>query len=315
MDKLNELAWQEMEKILPRVEKMGIVSKKHESGTLVLDAGVEARGGLEAGLAMARVGMAGLGMSRLEMADMAGVPWANMLTHSDHPFEACFLSQSAHWQVQMGDFHAMGSGPACLLNRELEVGKSNDYDHSPDHAVLILETGQIPDELICNELAEKCKISPDKLAIFLAPTSSLAGSAQIAARSIETALHKLQQLGFDLSKVVSGVGKCPIAPPTGNDLQSLGKTNDVVFFGCQVWLAMKGVTDNILAGIIQKIPAATSSSYGSPFLQTLNEAGGFYNIDPGLFAPAEITLTNLDSGKIFHAGKVDEGRLRKTLME
>jgi methenyltetrahydromethanopterin cyclohydrolase len=105
------------------------------------------------------------------------------------------------------------------------------------------------------------------------------------------------------------VGCCPIAAPTGDDLTALGRTNDLVMFACQVWLAIKGASDITLADLVMKLPAATSPSYGPPFMEALKKAGGFYELDPGLFAPAEATLVNLDSGSTFHAGAVDSDRL------
>jgi methenyltetrahydromethanopterin cyclohydrolase len=313
MTKWNDSAWLELEKTILKADRLGITVEKRKSGVIVMDAGVKAAGGLEAGLAMAKIGMAGFGHSELQMEPVCGIPWLNVETISDHPAGACFFSQAAHWQIQMGDFRAMGSGPACLRNMDLELGKEVGLDENSGHAVLVLETRDFPDEKVCLNLAEKCRVEPDRLALVVAPTSCLSGSAQIAARSVETGLHKLQQLGFDLHKVKNGAGKCPIAPPTGDDMHSLGKTNDVVLFGCQVWLSVQEVRDRELEILIQKIPSSTSSSYGEPFLELLKKAGGFYGIDPGLFAPAEITITNLGSGSIFHAGKVDQTRLSKTL--
>jgi methenyltetrahydromethanopterin cyclohydrolase len=313
MTKWNDSAWMELEQVIAKVDHLGISVQKNKSGVIVMDAGVKASGGLEAGLAMAKIGMAGLGYAGLVLEPVYGIPWLNVVTISDQPTGACFLSQAAHWQVQVGDFRAMGSGPACLRNKDLEPGKEIGYDESSAHAVLVLETRDLPDEKACLHLAEKCRVDPDCLGLVIAPTSCLSGSAQIAARSIETGLHKVQQLGFDLHKVKNGTGKCPIAPPTGDDKCSLGKTNDVVLFGCQVWLSVQDVPDSELEALVQKIPSSTSPSYGEPFLDLLKKSGGFYGIDPGLFAPAEITITNLSSGNVFHAGKVDEPRLRKSL--
>jgi methenyltetrahydromethanopterin cyclohydrolase len=313
MTKWNDSAWKELEMVISTADHLGISVEKKKSGVILIDAGVNTAGGLEAGLAMAKIGMAGFGYADLVMEPVCGISWLNVVTISDHPIGACFLSQAAHWQVQVGDFRAMGSGPACLRNKDLEPGKEIEFDEHSGHAVLVLETRSLPDEEVCQNLGDKCRVSPDHLALVVAPTSSLSGSAQIAARSVETGMHKLQQLGFDLHKVKSGTGKCPIAPPTGDDMRSLGKINDVVLFGCQVWLSVQDVPDRELERIISKIPSSTSPSYGEPFLELLKKAGGFYAIDPGLFAPAEITISNLDSGSVFHAGKVDETRLSQAL--
>lgn len=207
----------------------------------------------------------------------------------------------------------MGSGPGCLLNKSLRRGRSFGFHERADCAVLVLETRQLPDETVCQALAKSCGVRPDKLAVLVAPTSSLAGSTQVAARSVETAVHKLHFLGFDLRQIVSGMGRCPVSPPGGDDLAALGRTNDLVLSACQTWLALRGVPDEELATWVEKMPAAKSPSYGPPFLDALKAAGGFYQLDTGLFAPAEITLTSLDSGRIVHAGGLDEARLKRIL--
>ena len=55
-----------------------------------------------------------------------------------------------------------------------------------------------------------------------APTASLVGSIQIAARSAETGLHKLSELGFDVRQVALAYGVCPLAPVAADDLHAMG---------------------------------------------------------------------------------------------
>ncbi len=311
MKSLNERSWESLQIALTSSRQYGVKITRLDCGTMVVDAGVEAAGGMEAGLLIAEIGMAGLGVAHIEMADLCGNPWPWVVVRSDSPLQACYLSQAAHWQVKIAGFRAMGSGPACLLNQDLEVGKI--FRESYDRAVLVLETRKLPDNAICIAIAETCGVRPENLALLVAPTSSLAGSVQIAARSVETGLHKLHTLGFDLNTVVSGMGRCPVALPTGEDLLSLGRTNDLVMFGCQVWLGIHGISDACLEDLVPRIPASNSIGYGLPFLETLKKAGGFYDLDPGLFAPAEVTLSSLDSGKTFHAGSIDQDKLEKVL--
>jgi methenyltetrahydromethanopterin cyclohydrolase len=242
------------------------------------------------------------------MSELGGSLWPYVDIFSDQPALGCFACQSANWPVDLPGLRGMGSGPACLLAfpekfPELAGGELVDC------AVLVLEAVALPGEEACKALARTCGVLPGRLAVLAAPTSSLAGSTQIAARSIETALHKLGHLGFDLHKVTSGMGRCPVAQPTGDDTLSLGKTNDAMTFGSQVWLSIAGATDAELARLAAAVPAATSPSYGKPFLETLAESGGFYAIDPDLFAPAEIILANLGTGHIHPAGARDEMRL------
>jgi methenyltetrahydromethanopterin cyclohydrolase len=313
MISLNERAWQRLERAIEAKDRLKISVRVLDCGTRLVDAGVEAAGGVEAGLALAEIGMADLGRARLELATLNGIPWPWIEVQSDHPLEACYLSQAAHWSVQVDNFRAMGSGPACLLNRTLDPGKPFGFEEKADRAVLVLETRQIPTESVCSSMADTCGVRPDRLALLVAPTSCLAGSAQIAARSVETGLHKLHALGFNLELTTSAQGRCPMAVPTGDDFASLGLTNDLVVFACQVWLSVRGVSDAALADLVLNLPSSTSSSYGLPFIDAIKAAGGFYALDLGLFAPAEATLVNQDNGKIYHAGTVDFDRLAGVL--
>jgi methenyltetrahydromethanopterin cyclohydrolase len=315
MTSLNERAWEYLHKGIETTDHLSISIRRMECGTLLVDAGVEASGGQEAGLLMAATGMANLGSAQVELATLNGSPWPGVSVRSDHPLQACFLSQAAHWSVQVGDFRAMGSGPACLLNRDLDPGKPFGFQEQSDCAVLVLETRQLPDEDVCRSLAATCGVEAERLMLLVAPTSSLAGSVQIAARSIETGLHKLLTRGFNLGLVVSGMGRCPLATPTGDDILSLGMTNDLMMVAGQVWLAIRGASDDSLAELANVLPASTSPGYGPPFLEAVRKAGGFYQLDAGLFAPAEVTLVNLDDGRSFHSGTVDDERLAAILGE
>jgi len=313
MMNLNERAWQMLEATEGKAEDLGISVHKFRCGTKLFDCGAAASGGVQAGLLMVQVGMAGLGSTWIEKKPTAGMPWMWISVLSDHPLEACYLSQAAHWAVDDGEFRAMGSGPGCLLNPNLGVGQALGYHEKSEKAVLILESPGLPGDESCRKLADLCEVDPENLTLMVAPTACLAGSVQIAARSLETGLHKLHQIGFDLRKVTSGMGSCPIAPPPGDNLTALGWTNDMVFLGASVCLFLRGTPEEKMKRLAEEMPSSRSPMYGKPFLQVLKEVGGFYQVDPGLFAPAEVTLMSLDSGAVFHAGTIDESGLAAVL--
>ena len=91
-------------------------------------------------------------------------------------------------------------------------------------------------------LGEACGVEPAQLTILVAPTASQAGTVQIVARSLETALHKLFELGFDLHRIESGYGTAPLPPVAGDDLEAIGRTNDAILYGGEVtlWVARLG---------------------------------------------------------------------------
>jgi len=61
-----------------------------------------------------------------------------------------------------------------------------------------------------------------------------------------------------------------------------------------------------LKGYVKNVPSQNSKDYGKPFYVTFKEAEfDFYKIDPASFAPAEITVNEINSGKTFTSGKIN----------
>ena len=153
-------------------------------------------------------------------------------------------------------------------------------------------------------MAERAGVAPGDLTLLYAPTASLAGGVQVAARVVETALHKLHELEFDVRRVVSGFGSCPLPPVAKTDPEAIGRTNDAVLYGGQVELTVDAPDDELEA-LVERLPASASEDYGEPFGKVLEEADwDFYAIDPLLFSPAEVRLVSVESGRSFHAGGV-----------
>ena len=100
----------------------------------------------------------------------------------------------------------------------------------------MLETRKPPPPAIVAKIADACRVAPRQSRSFAAPTASLAGGLQIVARSVETALHKLAELKFDLSRIISAHGTAPLPPVAANDLAAIGRTNDAILYGARVIL-------------------------------------------------------------------------------
>ena len=193
--------------------QLRIVAGKSPCGARLIDCGILAEGGLEAGRHLAKVCLAGLGrVEFVRAADEFGTGIA-VTVATDHPVAACMASQYAGWRIAGEEFFAMGSGPMrASAGREDLFGTIGNREQS-DVAVGVLETAKLPPEAVCRDIARQCAVTPQNLTLLVAPTASLAGSIQVVARSVETALHKLFELGFDLSRIVSGFGVAPL-PPT-----------------------------------------------------------------------------------------------------
>lgn len=290
--------------LIEEEERLKIAMRYLPCGTRIVDCGIEVTGSLEAGRLLAEVCLASLGEVLLTPgpADVFTGPAVQVTTH--HPVPACMASQYAGWQISEGKFFAMGSGPMrALVGKEALFEKIGHQEES-SVAVGILETRQFPPDEVCLSIARQCRVEPDSLTLLVAPTASLAGTVQVVARSIETALHKLFELGFDLSRVVEGFGIAPLPPVAKNDLAAIGRTNDAILYGGQVTLWVRG-DDESLQQLGPRVPSSASADHGQPFAAIFERYGrDFYKIDPHLFSPAVVTLQNLDTGNSFRYGHV-----------
>ena len=184
---------------------------------------------------------------------------------------------------------------------------------SADAVVGILEAGKLPHEDVCHLVAEECGVAAENLTLLVAPTASLAGAIQVVARTIETALHKLHEVGYDIHRVRSGFGVAPLPPIAADDLVGIARTNDAVLYGGEVTLWVTG-DDDSLREFGPQIPSSASPDYGQPFAEIFARYDrDFYKIDPLLFSPAEVWLTSVTSGKTHHAGRTDTDVLRRSL--
>ncbi|MFQ3591866.1 MAG: methenyltetrahydromethanopterin cyclohydrolase [Gemmataceae bacterium] len=284
---LNERAARLCHSLPPRVREQRL------AGARLLDAGIAAPGGLEAGLWLAR----------LCLADAAQVSWTRgevglgVLVASDEPVAACMAAQYAGWQVSVGNYFAMGSGPMRAAYGKETLFDTIGLRESPGVAVGVLETRKLPPAEVVAYLAERTRVAPEALTLAIAPACSLAGTIQVVARSLETALHKLHELKFDLAQVISGVGYAPLPPVGQDDLQAIGWTNDAILYGGVVDLWVRAEED-LLSTVGPQVPASSSPLYGAPFAEIFRAAGGdFYQIDPMLFSPAVVRFMNLSTGR------------------
>jgi methenyltetrahydromethanopterin cyclohydrolase len=199
----------------------------------------------------------------------------------------------------------MASGPGRALIRAEDLYDDLDVDEHASAAVLCLETSDEPPPEVAADVAERAGVAPADVTLLYAPTASLAGGVQVAARIVETALHKLHEIDFDVRRVVSGFGTCPLPPVAKTDPAAIGRTNDAVLYGGQVELTV-AAPDDELEALIERVPSSSSKDHGEPFGTVLERADwDFYKIDPLLFSPAEVRLVSVESGRSFQAGGVD----------
>jgi methenyltetrahydromethanopterin cyclohydrolase len=284
------------------------------NGARVIDAGSGVAGGLNAGLLLSEICMGGLGDVEYTSVTLGGESWPGVQVRTDHPAESCMASQYAGWVIQVDKYFAMGSGPLRAHARvEKELFEKLHYAEQATAGVLVLETRELPTVAVAEWVAKKAGLSPAQLTFVVAPTASIAGGTQISARILETGLHKMETLGFEVRQVVSGIGTAPIPTLARNDMRAIGRTNDCILYGGQAHYVIRA-DDTALADLAAKLPATASKDYGTPFYETFERYDkDFYKIDPLLFSPAEVWITSATTGRTWHTGRVNVEVLKKSL--
>lgn len=285
--------------------------RRDDTGATLVDAGIEASGGIEAGRRIAEICLGGLGQVTLGGGGGNAWPW-QVSVHTSAPVLACLGSQYAGWSLKHEKFFALGSGPGrSLAGKEELFGELGYRDQCAD-AVLVLEVDRAPPSALLRRVADDCGVAPDHLTVIMTPTQSLAGTIQIAARSLEVALHKAHTLKFPLERIVDGLGTAALPPPAPDFVAAMGRTNDAILYGGTVQLFVSGPED-AARDLADRLPSGSSRDYGKPFAETFAAyKGDFYQIDPLLFSPGLVWVTALETGRSFCRGRLDTDLLARS---
>ena len=322
---MNELAKQIVDNIIQNKEIYNAEIINLDNGSTILDM---TKASWVGGKLVGEICMGGLGTVEFSSYNLDGhyIPSVNVYT--SEPIISCMASQLAGWNVKLKKevekegqikkkiiFQSLGSGPARAKSKVEKIFEEFDYTDDSNCAVIVFETSKLPNEEVMGIVANKCRVDPNNTYAVCAPTACLTGSIQVAARIVETGIHKLHEIKFPIDIINDGFGTTTIAPIAKDDLGAMGRTNDSISAAGLTYYTINVEKDKEeeLFELLKKAPANTSQSYGKPFLETFKAANyNFYDIDPGLFAPAKYTITNIKTGKSLTVGKVNHELLKQS---
>ena len=312
---VNRLAFRLVEELLDEPDYYGVTVERLPSGATVIDTGLFAPGGYEAGLMTTRVAMGGAGTASLGYADFGGLKLPTVVVSTDHPAVALFGAQLAGWRIKTEGYTADGSGPArALALKPKRVFGKIEYQDEADVAVLLLETDRKPPDEAAVLVAESCGVAPENVYLLLTSTTSMAGMVQISGRVVETGLFRLDVLELDLKKVAYGVGYAPIMPVHTDWGMAMGRAEDALTYG--------GVTgyivdedDETLRDLAGRAPSINCKDYGKTSYEIYKAVDfDFTQIDPALFAPAVVSLTSAKTGATFTGGEINAEIIKSSVL-
>ncbi|MBD3188500.1 methenyltetrahydromethanopterin cyclohydrolase [Candidatus Bathyarchaeota archaeon] len=321
---VNTLALAILMDLRTNAKNLRLQVEKFENGAVAIDA---SQGDYNVGARVGEICMGGLGTVSITTMPVDGLYLPAVHVHTGDPVISCMGSQYAGWQVKVKNvetgkkWKAMSSGPARARSKvEKKLYARIGYEDEAQAAVTVFETSKAPTDEVMEYVAGKCNVDPKDTHAIWAPTNCIVGSTQISARVVETSIHKLFEVaheeGYQIEdKIVAGEGIAPIAPIAKNDLKAMGRTNDAILAGGNVNLTVRVPKDEeeILQSIMKKVPSSTAAGYGDPFYKIFKSFNfKFYDIDPGLFAPALVTVNNMVTGSCISYGALDPELLKRS---
>jgi methenyltetrahydromethanopterin cyclohydrolase len=312
---VNRMAWKLAEKLLDKQDFYGVKASKSTSGATIVDAGINALGGFQAGRIITEICMGGCGKAHIGFKNYGDLELPSITVCTDQPAIAALGSQFAGWRIKEGGSIAIGSGPArALALKPKEIYEEIGYKDSSDKAVLTLESNKLPSDMLIEKVTGACNVKAENLIVAVAPTASIAGLVQVSGRIVEVGIHKLRTLGLSPNVIRYACGYAPI-PPMCKDFEvAMARTNDAILYGGTVYCTVEYDDEAALQKIVEQAPSRTSKDYGKPFLQIFREADrDFYKIDHNLFAPATLMVNNAKTGRVFKAGEANPKVLLQSL--
>ena len=303
-NKLNERSTALCREVQATADELDVQVIALNNGATILDFGSDRKGSAEAGIQLAKICMSDLANVEQVLSPLEDFPYAFLKVETEFPLSACIASQYAGWPFSTENIFSMCSGPARTKRGLEEILTKFQLDNNREgYAVGIFETNRLPNENDIAEFAQECHCKPSQVVICIAKTCSLPGTMQVVARSVETAMHKLFEIGFDLTKVKKGIGVAPICPLGKDDYQSMGWTNDSILYGGEVELWIEDAGD--VNDLVRQLPSSSSTEYGRPFIEIFEYyERDFYKVDRMLFSPAKVTVHCQASGRSAQAGEI-----------
>jgi methenyltetrahydromethanopterin cyclohydrolase len=286
MESLNRMATELVDEAIDFADELTIDVYGLEGDAAILDFGVDVPGAVEAGLLLAEIQTAGLATVQTRMDTVAGAPTPHVELSTDHPALGLLCAGKAGWELSVGDFEGLGSGPARALVAEEEIFARVGYEDDFDFAVLAVESETLPDKEVAAAVAERAGVPESGVFLPTFSTASITGSVVAAARAAELATFRLTELGYDPLEVLSATGSAPVAPVADDEGTAMARTTDALAYGGQAHLTVDEPFDRF-----DEVVSTAADEYGTPCEDIFADADwDFESLPVDLFAPAQVTI-------------------------
>lgn len=286
MESLNRMATELVDEAIEFADELTVDVHQLTGDAAVIDFGVESPGAIEAGLLLVEIQTAGLSTVQTRSGTVGGTPRTHVELSTDQPALSLLCAGKGGWELMTDSFEGLGSGPARALVAEEEIFDRVGYSEEFDFAVLAVESDQLPDESVAQQVADRAGVPESGVFLPTYAAASITGSVVGAARAAELAVYRLTELGYDPLDVLSATGSAPVAPVAGDESTAMAYTNDAVMYGGEVHLVVDESFERF-----DEVASTARTEYGEPFSDIFESVDYDYaELGRELFAPAQVTI-------------------------
>jgi methenyltetrahydromethanopterin cyclohydrolase len=286
MESLNRMATELVDEAIEFADELTIDVHQLTGDAAVLDFGVQTPGAIEAGLLLAEIQTAGLATVQTRTGRVAGTPRTHVELSTDQPALSLLCAGKGGWELATDSFEGLGSGPARALVAEEDIFDRVGYAEEFDFAVLAVESDQLPDESVAQQVADRAGVPESGVFLPTYAAASITSSVVGAARAAELAVYRLSELGYDPLDVLTATASAPVAPVADEESTAMAYTNDAVMYGGEVHLVVDEPFDRF-----DEVASSARTEYGEPFADIFESVDYDYSeLERGLFAPAQVTI-------------------------
>ncbi|MFI3219554.1 MAG: methenyltetrahydromethanopterin cyclohydrolase, partial [Methylococcales bacterium] len=120
---VNKLTQPLVQHLLDNAAKLRLGVEVLANGCTVIDAGINAIGGLEAGRIIAEICLGGMGTVSISHSSYTTNWPLSVNVHTGNPVLGCLGSQYAGWSLSHEKYYALGSGPARAMATKVKNGE------------------------------------------------------------------------------------------------------------------------------------------------------------------------------------------------
>ena len=286
METLNRMATELVDEAIDFAEELTLGVHGLTGDAAVLDFGVDRPGAVEAGLLLAEIQTAGLATVQTGVETIGDAPLTHAELSTDHPALGLLCAGKAGWELSVGDFEGLGSGPARALVAEEDIFGRVGYREDADFAVLAVETDRLPGEEVARAVAERAGVPESAVFLPAYATASVTGSVVAASRAAELATLRLAESGYDPASVLSATGRAPVAPVADGEEAAMARTTDALVYGGQVHLHLEDPVEDP-----ETVASTAAETYGKPCADVFEGVDWeLADLPVDFFGPAQVTL-------------------------